>query len=180
MHHLVSTGIVAWGLQTSAQFTPGLVCDIDWPFCRTVFSTATVIKLLLMWVGANTLKATFPNNKKKCLLPFLAKLVQPVGVHIKWALSWIWWITDSIYRLMLYSDSKLCKTNGNGVRKSWVCLAISLCGDKQFAARHIGKLSYYRLCGTKPSNVLAAFKLWVTRLQLHTYIWMIVMLCSQF
>ena len=111
-------------------------------------------------------------QEKMCiLLPFLAKLVQPVVVHIKWTLSWNWWITDSIYRLMLSSDSKLCKTSGNGVRKSWVCLAISLCGDKQFAARHIGKLSYYRLCGTKPSNVLAVFKLWVTRLQLHTYIY---------
>ena len=54
-------------------------------------------------------------------LPFLAKVVQPVLVHIKWALSWIWWITDSNYRLTLNSDSKLCKTSGNGVRKSWVC-----------------------------------------------------------
>ena len=79
----------------------------------------TINQFALNVSGRNYIEGNISEQQEQICtsLPFLAKLVQPLVLHMKWALSWIWWITDSNYRLMLYSDSKLCKTSGNGVRK---------------------------------------------------------------
>ena len=100
--------------------------SINWECCLGITDFCTVYPGSTLWYSSTLLSNCFLHchsnqvalnvsgrkyiegnisKQQMCtLLPFLAKLVQPVGVHIKWALSWIWWTTDSIYRLMLFSD----------------------------------------------------------------------------